>query len=256
MNRRLALRVFGVGVWLAIALPAAAQWVSLPLPGTPRLADGKPNLNAPAPKTADGKPDLSGIWRAADGYLANIATGQADFPLQAWAAALYKERQENRGKERPSGRCLPHAVPDAMMVRTGPFKILQTTGVTMILFEEFNHYRQLFTDGRGFPKDPNPTWFGYSVGKWEGDTLVVESVGFNDQSWLDDPGHPHTDAMRVTEKFTRRNFGRLEIQITIDDPKAYTRPWTINARFDLLPDTELIENICENERDYEHLVDK
>jgi hypothetical protein len=143
-----------------------------------------------------------------------------------------------------------------MMVRTGPFKIIQTSAVILILHEEFNHYRQVFMDGRGFPKDMNPTWFGYSLGKWDGDTLVVDSRGFNDKSWLDDPGHPHTEELHVTEKYTRRDFGHLEVQITIDDPKAYTRPWTVNARFDLLPDSELIENICENERDAVHLVGK
>ena len=140
--------------------------------------------------------------------------------------------------------------------RSGPWKIVQTPPVTLILFEEMNHYRQVFTDGRGFPKDMNPAWFGYSIGKWEGDAFVVNTTGFNDQTWLDDPGHPHTDAMDVTERFRRRDFGHLEIDITVDDPKAYTKPWTVTARFDLVPDTELIENICENEKDAQHMVGK
>ena len=246
-----------VAILVVMATPASAQWISLPLPGTPRTPDGKPNLAAPAPKTPDGKPDLSGIWRAAEGrYLQNITDGLAEVPFQPWAAALYKERVDNLAKGRPTERCLPHGIPDAMMVRSGPWKIVQTPGVTLILYEEFNHYRQLFADGRGFPKDTNPTWFGYSIGKWEGDTFVVNTTGFNDQSWLDDPGHPHTDAMRVIERFRRRDFGHLEIDITIDDPKAYTKPWTVTARFDLLPDTELIENICENEKDAQHMVGK
>ena len=237
---------------------ASAQWMSLPLPGTPRTADGKPNLTAPTPKTSDGKPDLSGIWRTADGrFLGNLAASEAGgAPFQPWAAALYKERQDNLAKDRPTGHCLPHGVPDAMMVRNGPFKIVQNPGVVFVLFEEFNHYRQVFTDGRDFPKTMTPTWFGYSIGKWDGDTFVADTTGFNDQSWLDDPGHPHTEAMRVTEKFTRRDFGHLDIQITIDDPKAYTRPWTVTARFELMPDSELIENICENEKDTPHLVGK
>lgn len=258
MERKLGSLAVGIAALFLLCGITSAQWLNLPLAGTPRNADGQPNLTAPAPKTSDGKPDLSGIWRAADGrLLGNLAANEpGGAPFQPWAAALYKERQDNLAKDRPSGHCLPHGVPDAMMVRSGPFKIAQTPGAVFILYEEFNHYRQVFTDGRGLPKITNPAWFGYSVGKWEGDVFVVDTIGFNDKSWLDDPGHPHTEALRVTEKFTRRDFGHLEIQITIDDPKAYTRPWTVNARFDLVPDSELIENICENERDTPHLVGK
>jgi hypothetical protein len=244
-------------IFLAAAAPASAQWIHVTLPDTPRTADGQPNLSAPAPKTPDGKPDLSGIWRAAEGkYLQNITGDLREVPFQPWAAALYKERVAVLAKGRPTERCLPHGVPDAMMVRSGPWKIVQTPRVTLILFEEMNHYRQVFTDGRGFPKDPNPTWLGYSIGKWEGDTFVVDTTGFNDQTWLDDPGHPHTDAMHAIERFRRRDFGHLEIDITIDDPKAYTTRWTVTARFDLLPDTELIENLCDNEKDAQHMVGK
>ena len=244
-------------IFLAVAAPASAQWIHVTLPDTPRTADGKPNLSAPAPKTPDGKPDLSGIWRAAEGkYLQNITGDLREVPFQPWAAALYKERVAVLAKGRPTERCLPHGVPDAMMVRSGPWKIVQTPRVTLILFEEMNHYRQVFTDGRSFPKDPNPTWLGYSIGKWEGDTFVVDTTGFNDQTWLDDPGHPHTDAMHAIERFRRPDFGHLEIDITIDDPKAYTAPWTVTARFDLLPDTELIENLCDNEKDAQHMVGK
>ena len=244
-------------IFLVVAAPASGQWIHVTLPDTPRTADGKPNLSAPAPKTPDGKPDLSGIWRAAEGkYLQNITGDLREVPFQPWAAALYNERVAVLAKGRPTERCLPHGVPDAMMVRSGPWKIVQTPRVTLILFEEMNHYRQVFTDGRGFPKDPNPTWLGYSIGKWEGDTFVVDTTGFNDQTWLDDPGHPHTDAMHAIERFRRRDFGHLEIDITIDDPKAYTTPWTVTARFDLLPDTELIENLCDNEKDAQHMVGK
>jgi hypothetical protein len=246
-----------LAIFFFTAAPASAQWIHLPLPDTPRTADGKPNLSAPGPKTADGKPDLSGIWRAAEGkYLQNITEDLQEVPFQPWASALYKQRVDSLAKGRPTERCLPHGVPDAMMVRSGPWKIVQTPRVTLILFEEMNHYRQVFTDGRGFPKDPNPAWFGYSIGKWEGDTFVADTTGFNDQTWLDDPGHPHTDAMHATERFRRRDFGHLEIDITIDDPKAYTKPWTVTARFDLVPDTELIENVCDNEKDVQHMVGK
>jgi hypothetical protein len=258
MERRFVSSVFGITAFLLSCGISSAQWFDLPLPGTPRTADGKPNLAAPAPRAGDGKPDLSGIWRIADStLLGNLAANEpGGAPFQTWAAAVYKERQENLAKDRPTGRCLPHGIPDSMMVRSGPFKIVQNPGMVLILLEEFNHYRQFFSDGRGFPQTMTPAWFGYSLGKWEGDVFVVTTKGFNDQSWLDDPGHPHTDAMQVTEKFTRRDFGHLAIQITIDDPKAYTRPWTVNARFDLMPDTELIENICENEKDTPHLVGK
>jgi len=257
MRRTFTFFIFGAMALVLMRDIAAAQWLDVRLPGTPRAADGRPDLSAPAPKTSDGKPDLSGIWRVADArFLMNLAADEpGGAPFQPWAATLYKEREDNLAKDRPSGHCLPHAVPDAMMVRSGPFKIAQTPGVVFILFEEMNHYRQIFTDGRGFPKSMNPTWYGYSIGKWDGDTFVVDTTGFNDRSWLDDPGHPHTEAMRVTEKLRRSDFGHLEIQITIDDLKAYTKPWTMTTRFDLMPDTELIENICED-KDTPHLVGK
>jgi hypothetical protein len=235
---------------------AQAQWLKLPLPGTPRTPDGKPNLSAPAPRTADGKPDLSGLWHADNGrYLSNLAGVGVDVPMHPWAAAVYKERLDTLGRDKPQVRCLPHGVPDAMLVAGIPFKIVQTPGVMMVLYEEFNQYRQIFTDGRALPVDPNPTWFGYSIGKWEGDTFVVETAGFNDQTWLDNGGHPHTDALRVTERFRRRNFGSMEMDVAIDDPKAYLKPWkAATIRFELLPDTELIEHLCENEKDVPHLV--
>jgi hypothetical protein len=237
---------------------ASAQWVKVPLPGTPRTPDGKPNLTAPAPKTPDGKPDLSGIWTTNSGkYLENLAGEGAEVPIQPWAAAIYKERHDTLGRDKPQVRCLPHGAPDAMLVPGYPFKIVQTPGETIILEEEFNQYRQIFTDGRAMPVDPNPAWFGYSIGKWEGDTFVVQTTGFNDGSWLDNGGHPHTDALHLTERFRRRNFGNLELEVTIDDPKAYTKPWkSVTIPFVLLPDTELIEHLCENEKDAPHLLAK
>jgi hypothetical protein len=246
----------------------AAQWLTITLPDTPRTADHKPNLTAPGPKADDGRPDLSGIWirrkgvnapaenpEGLPGRLDHFMPKGAEIPLRPEAAALYKTRSDNHGKGRPSERCLPHGIPDAMLYG-GPMKIVQNRRLTIILFEEFNHYRQLHTDGRSFPENPQPTWFGYSVGKWEGDTFVVDSVGFNDQTWMDDSGLPHTDALRTTERFRRRDFGHLDLQITVDDAKAYTRPWSVNLAFDLWPDTELIESICENEKDAAHMVGK
>jgi len=244
-----------VVVGLAAALlqtgMAAGQWMKHPDPRTPRMADGKPNLAAPAPRLADGRPDLGGIWNAVDGrYLTNLARRAGiDIPFQPWAAALFKERQDTEGRDRPAGRCLPHTIPDAMLVPGYPWKVVQTPGVTIILFENFTQYRQIFTDGRGFPTERNPTWFGYSIGKWDGDTFVVDTVGFNDKSWLDDGGHPRSDAMHTIERFRRRDFGHLDIEFTFDDPKAYTKPWSVTVPFELLPDTDIIENICENEKD-------
>jgi hypothetical protein len=241
---------------LLVGSGASAQWLRVPLAGTPRTADGKPDMAAPAPKTTDGKPDLTGIWLVASGrYLANIAVGGVEIPFKPEAAALYKRRQETNGIGRPTERCLPHAVPDAALVPY-PFKILQTPSQLVVLFEPFIDYRQIFTDGRPAPKDPQPTWMGYSVGKWEGDTLVVESTGFNDLTWLDDGGHPHSDALHVTERFRRKDFGHMDLQITIDDAKMYTKPWTVSVPYNLLPDTELIEYVCENEKDLAHMVGK
>jgi len=242
---------------LAFIAVLLGQWISLSLPNTPRTPDGKPNLSAPSPKASNGKPDFSGIWRVAESkYLFNITVDMGEAPFQPWAAELFKRRSDALGKDRPSERCIPHGIPDGMLVRNSPFKIVQTAGEMVILYEEFNHFRQIFTDGRGFPPETSPSWFGYSIGRWDGDTFVAETTGFNDQSWFDDPGHPHSDALRVTERFRRPDFGHMTVEVTIDDPKAYTKPWSVNIPFNLLPDTELIESICENERDHAHIVGK
>jgi hypothetical protein len=237
--------------------PLSAQWLTYPTPGIPRLPDGKPNLAAPAPKTPDGKPDLSGVWMTRGGYTVNIAKDMKpdEVPFQPWAEALYKHRLSNNGKEDPQGRCVLSGVPRENVVPY-PFKILNTNGMIVILYEALHSYRQIFMDGRPLPKDPNPTWMGYSVGHWDSDTLVIESKGFVDNNWLDNSGHPGTEAMHLTERFRRRDFGHIDVQITIDDPKAYTKPWNVNLQF-TLTDTELIEYVCdENEKDFEHLVGK
>ena len=245
------------GAMLALAMTCAmggataAQWLSLPLPGTPRTADGKPNLNAPTPHTTDGKPDLSGIWRADTmRYNENLLPAGTQAPMLPWAAELYKHRVDTKGYDRPMTFCMPHGVPDAMTVAGLPFKILQMPGETVLLFEEFHKYRQIHTDGRKLPVDPDPAWYGYSVGRWEGDTFVVETAGFKEGSWLDNSGHPHTEALKTTERFRRINFGRMDLQVTVDDAKAYSRPWTSDTmHFLLQPDTELLEHLCENNRD-------
>jgi len=253
--KRLQVSIAAMTMLVVMAGPASAQWLNIPLPGTPRTPDGKPNLMAPAPKTTDGKPDLSGIWHADGRYLDNLAGEGVDVPMHPWAAALYKQRMDTLGRDKPQLHCLPHGVPDAMLVAAIPFKIVQTPREVMVLYEEFNQYRQIFTDGRALPNDPNPAWFGYSIGKWEGDTFVVETAGFKEGTWLDNGGHPHSDALHITERFRRPNFGTLELDVAIDDPKAYPKPWkSATIHFKLLPDTELLEHLCENERDAQHLL--
>jgi len=172
-----------------------------------------------------------------------------------WAAALYKQRKENLEKGHPSERCLGHGVTDYDTSAT-PRRIIQTPGIIAILFEGYNHYRQIFLDGRPLPLPTQPSYMGYSVGKWEGDTLVVDTNGLNDQGWLDMDGHPQTESTHITERFRRRDFGHIDLQLTIDDPKAYTKPWSARVHLDYLPDEELIESICENEKDLPHMVGK
>ena len=214
-------------------------------PRLPRLPDGKPNLTAPPPKASDGKPDLSGIWRAAsDKYRGNLAADGIQMPLQSWSAALLKQRQDNQGKGNPSGRCLTQGVPAMMLVREYPWKIVRTPAAIVILFDESLHYRQIFTDGRGFPEDTAPAWLGYSIGRWEGDTFVADTTGLTEETWLDEIGHPHSETMHVIERFRRSTVGTMDIEITIDDPKAYTKPWTATVRFELLPDADLGEHAC------------
>ena len=244
-----------------IASCISGQWLNYPTPGIPRLPDGKPNLSAPAPRK-DGRPSLSGVWMAdREGfkYLNNLAADfqPGQFPIQPWADALNKERMTGaHASESPSAHCLPPGLPllDESTAAGFPFKIVQEPNLVVILYEgPLSQFRQVFLDGRPLPKEPNPTWLGYSVGKWEGDTLVVETVGFNGMSWLDLVGHPSTDALRITERFRRRDFGHLDIQVTVDDPKAYTKPWTLNLPQLHFADTELLEAVCENEKDLKHL---
>jgi hypothetical protein len=227
---------------------AAAQWLKLPTPGIPRLADGKPNLKAPTPRTAEGKPDLSGIWMSPTGkYLANLAADGIEVPMQPWAEQLYKERLENNGRDRPTAACLPHSVTD-FDAHVLPRKIIQTPSVLILLFEGHHTYRQIFTDGRALPNEPEPAWLGYSVAKWEADTLVIDTIGIHEKTWLDDSGHPHSDALHIIERFRRIDFGHMDVRITIDDPKAYVKPWTVSFGWELLPDTELLDWVCENNK--------
>ena len=236
---------------VVLSVPAAGQWLKYKTPGIPRTADGSPNLKAAAHKTPDGKPDLSGIWRGdPGGYGLNMAAELKPSEIQPWAEKLYKQRLEDQGKDSPSYRCMPQIGPYTSF---GMFKILQTPAVIGYL-SEGGVYRQVLTDGRPLPENPNPTWMGYSVGHWEGDTLVVENAGFNDQTWLD-AGHPHSDDLRVTERFHRKDFGHMDLKMTFSDPKIYARPFSVDVELELVPDTELLEYVCnENEKDVKHFV--
>jgi hypothetical protein len=216
------------------------------------------NLSAPAPRTPDGQTDLSGTWESEGGYFGNIARDlkPGELLMQPWAAAQVEENQRNLHKNDPMVACLPPGVPRINLggnrAMPHPFKIVQTPSLVVLLYETSTNqtFRQVFLDGRPLPNDPQPTWLGYSIGRWEGDTLVVETVGFNGRSWVDTgSGHPQTEAARVTERFTRRDFGHMDIDITIDDPNAYLKPWRVTVPINLRPDTDLIETFCENEKD-------
>ena len=256
MSFRVLVGLSLLASWCALPSAASAQWIGYPTPGIPRLSNGTPNLTAPAPRTPDGKPDLSGIWMTSNGkWLVDIASDGLQVPFTPRAKALFDQRQANFGKDRPSGRCISHGVTDFNALRT-PTKIVQTPKVTVIMFEAYNHYRQVMTDGRPLPKDPEPAWLGYSIGRWDGDTFVVETNGLSEKTWLDDGGHPHSDALRVTERYRRRDFGHLDVEMTIDDPTMYTKPWSVTIAKNIIVDDELIEFMCENEKDAVHLVGK
>jgi hypothetical protein len=281
MKMRLrALAAIAIAVGIGPSL--SAQWPRYPTLGVPRTPDGQPNLGAPAPRTPDGKPDLSGNWQyirqaprvdvgvggaggtpLPDGSIPNILSQFWDIgfgmkeplPFQPWAAELRKKRMADNQQENPDAHCLPigfmqlHTHPD-------PRKIVQTPGLIVIMWEANYGLRQIFLDGRSLPgSDAQPWWYGYSIGKWDGDTLVVETRGLRDGGWLDVLGSPFTDAAKVTERFRRVNQGNLEIDVTVDDPKAYTRPWSVTIKQRLMLDSELMEFICaENEKDAQHFV--
>ena len=252
-----------------VTSPIAGQWFNQPDPRIPLTKDGKPDLAAKAPHAPDGHPDLSGVWIRREGEstpagysdkglaftLSWFMPKNAEIPLRPAAAAIFRERAARDGGGRPPERCLPYGIPAAMLP-PDPFKIVQTPGLTLILYEEMVDFRQIFTDGRKHPKLINPAWYGFSVGKWVGETFEVETVGFNDQTWLDGLGLPHSEELRLTERFQRLTAGHLQMEATIDDPKMYTKPWTFKIDFNVIPDADLIENVCENEKDAIHQVAK
>jgi hypothetical protein len=259
MTRRISLVVGALLVIVcAMSVSLAAQWPKHSTAGMPRTPDGKPDLSAPAPRSADGKPDLSGVWRVAGrgGYMVYVTSELKPEEILPWAAAVYRQRAENFRKDTDGIACLPPGPKAGISGLSFPMKIVQTPSLVVVLYEYQTIYRQIFTDGRALPDDPNPTWMGYSVGRWDKDTLVVTTAGYNDRTSLDLAGHPHTEALRVTERFRRRDRGHIDLQVTLEDPKAYTRPWTLSIELALMPEDELIEYVCENERDAQHMVGK
>jgi hypothetical protein len=255
---------------LCAATLAQAQWVTIKLPNTPRTKSGAPNLNAPAPRLRDGKTDFSGIWYedpahtdpavspdgqtiGEDRALVMVPADGSPLPLLPAAAAAVEERRQG-GYLPPSTYCLPHSVVDGLLVPT-PFKIVHSPGLTLVLFEEFARFQQVFTDGRGFPEDMQPAWMGYSIGRWEREELVIETKGLNDRVLLGaGAGVLATASLHLTERFRRPNFGSMELRVTVDDPTTFTRTWSSKPLwFKLLPDTDFIENICDNEKDVDRI---
>jgi len=277
-------------VFLGTSYPLAAQWFHYPTTGVPRKADGKVDMTAPAPRMADGKPDFSGIWTTAEpnvrraGELSSpkaVTTGrvpQAEqtpgdpgditasrqmanlgvdlpggLPYQPWLVPIVKERTDSLAKEDPHIRCLPdnfvraYGLPHLL-------KFVHTPSLLVVLNEMNAGYRQVFTDGRPLPKDPTPSWQGYSSAKWSGDTLVIDTIGLRDDTWIDWNGSVVTESAKIREQIRRPEFGHLEIQVTIDDPKAYTKPWTVTLKERIVVDTELVDEICqENEQSLQHM---
>ena len=279
------MRIAGTILAVLLATGAiSAQWLNYPTPGLPRTKDGKPNLTAPMPPTRDGRPDLSGVWHVqpnsraemkrlfgdnADAvevpgmeidtvskYGINILIDfkPGEEPIRKDVAADINRRNQSSSGLDTLSRCLPASVPLATLL-SEVTKIVQTPGLTLVMHELDNATRQIYTDGRPLPVDSNPSWLGYSIGRWDRDTLVVETVGFNGKASLDIMGHPRSEAMRITERYRRRDVGHLDVEITFDDPVVYTKPFTIKVTHLLQADTDILEYFCnENEKDQIHLI--
>ena len=240
---------------LSLAASAGAQWITLPTPGVPRTPNGEVDLSASPPRALDGKPDLSGMWGWQPGrYFGTVAADLKPDEIAPWAQELRSRRMEALGKDDPSMLgCLPQG-PRLNLFAPLPVKIVQTPQLVLILSEDLT-YRQIFLDGRALPINPDPSFMGYSVGRWDGDTLVIDTIGFKDRTWLDFSGLPHTEALHITERIRRTTFGRLEIEETITDPAVFTRPVTVKLGAQYVPDTELLEFVCaENEKSRAHIV--
>jgi hypothetical protein len=268
-----------IAIWVvATSLPLTAQWLNKPDPRTPHTKEGKADLTAPPPHL-NGTPDLSGVWQAdrspvseftrvlgsdiekvqvdlndVSKHFLNVFWGlkPEEEPLRPEGASILKQRA-HAPADRPMTRCLPVGVPAVMFAYA--FKLVQTPQEIMLLSETADPPRQIYTDGRSLPKDPQPSWMGYSIGRWEGDTLVVDTAGFTARSWLDSSGHPRSEAMHVTERYRRRDFGHIDLEVTFEDPKYYTKPFELKTGLTLIPDSDVLEFVCqENEKDLVHLA--
>jgi hypothetical protein len=242
-----------LAVSFLLTVSLSAQWLDWRTPGIPRTADGRPDLAAPAPRTHDGRPDLSGLWAAAPNpYRFDLIQDLQDEAIfRPEAEAVFQRRVVDFRRDDPVTNCLPGGPSDML---SATYRIMQSPAIVGLLYENgTGRYRQIYMDGRKLPTDPNPTWLGYSVGRWEGDTLVVESAGFNDRTWLDRAGHPHSEKLRVTERFRRVDFGHVQYQITFDDPETLTKPLTLSLPVSYQADTDMLENVC-NENNRSRLV--
>ena len=255
------------------SVPLAAQWLNHATAGVPRKADGTVDMQAPAPRLADGHPDFSGIWTTAEpnrkGPIPDVASDGTDIgasrqmanigvdlpgglPYQPWLIPIVKKRTENLAIDDPHIRCLPdnflraYGLPHLL-------KFVHKPGLLVVLNEMNAGYRQVFTDARPLPEDPTPAWQGYSSAKWSGDALVIDTTGLRDDTWIDWNGSVLTEKAKVREEMTRPDFGHLAVKVTVDDPKAYTKPWTVTLKQRIVVDAELIDEIClENEKFANH----
>jgi len=280
-------RVIGVAILSFLSTGVQAQWLNFPTPGTPRTRDGKPDLSAPAPRTAEGRPDLSGVWMheittpeemkrlygaVIDEAIKVDVPGMEIGTQHKYAFNILLDFKPEDAPIRPEARELmarAAAAFDGANVCVGvpgipladllsePMKIVQSPRVTVVMYEAGNSYRQIYTDGRSLPKEISfPSYLGYSTGRWERDTLIVETIGFNDKVPMDVMGHPRSESMHVTERFRRRDFGHLDVEMTFDDPKIYTKPFTIKVPHTLMADADIFESFCDNEKDRAHLGQK
>ena len=273
--QRLAVPVCVFVALIGLSTAGFAQWLRYPTANLPRKSDGKPDLTAAVPRLPDGRPDFSGIWHAGNRNPCTPGTGEfidcsseiggsplardlgrdlpGGLPYQPWAAAIAKQRAAENGVDDPHVRCLPDN-PPRPWVMPHLVKAVHTPKLLVLLYEVNAMYRQIFIDGRPLPTDPTPGWNGYSTAHWEGDTLVVQTEGFRDDLWIDLSGSPMTDAAKMTERMRRPNYGTLELELTVDDPKVYTRPWTVKMTQNIELDTELVDEFClENEKSYQRM---